>query len=336
MNDNLMKALVYEGPKEMNMREIPIPEANIGEVLIQVERVGICGSELGGYLGHNSLRVPPLVMGHEFSGEIIEASEDSKFKVGDRVTVNPLISCGNCSDCKAGSPNLCVHRKLIGAHVPGAFAKYVTVPEGNVYHLPDHLSYEEGALVEPFACAVRISRIVQLTAFDKLLIVGAGPIGLFVLQTAKVLGINDVVVLEINPKRLEIVKELGGIPVSSEEQLKNYVTDRGFNVSVDAVGLDSTRQLCLNMTKPGGRVVFTGLHAENSELPINLAIRNELSLYGSFGYNPIDFELALNWISSRKVNMEKWIQNEALENGSACFETLIHDPGKIAKFMLNL
>src|SRR5687768_20018 len=131
-----MRALVYEGPKIMNVREVPIPVSAEDELLIRVERAGICGSELSGYLGHNSLRKPPLVMGHEFAGEIVSIGVHAAgFALGDRVTVNPLISCGVCRDCRCGAAQLCESRKLIGAARSGAFAEYVTAPASNAYKL---------------------------------------------------------------------------------------------------------------------------------------------------------------------------------------------------------
>lgn len=337
MGDRSMKALVYEGPRLMNMRQLEIPGPAEDEVLIRVHNVGICGSELSGYLGHNSLRKPPLVMGHEFSGTIASVgSRVNTYREGERVTANPLVSCGACSDCRAGHANLCASRTLIGAGRPGAFAEYVTVPARNVLRLPDHLSMEQGALAEPFACAVRIARLADFSPEDTLLIVGAGPIGLLVLITAQLYGLSKVVVSDLNEGRLSIVKELGGIPVLSSEQLEAAKPNRGFSKSVDAVGMDATRQQCMNATRPGGRVVFSGLHSAESKLPVNLAIRNELTLLGSFGYNPQDFETALCWLIEGKADLDRWTQHAPLEEGGACFETLISGPGNIAKIMLKV
>jgi 2-desacetyl-2-hydroxyethyl bacteriochlorophyllide A dehydrogenase len=327
-----MKALMYEGPRSMNIRTVPIPAPQAGEVLIRVEVAGICGSELSGYLGHNSLRKPPLIMGHEFAGTVAAIGEGCvQIAVGDRVTANPLISCGRCRDCLSGAANLCVDRRLIGAGRPGAFAEYVTVPEKNVYRLKDSMSFADGAFVEPFACAVRVCRLATVKPEHRMLIVGAGPIGLFVLQTAKVYGLNNVAVMDINPDRLDIVRELGGIPVGSVNELPA----QGFDVAVDAVGMDTTRQQCMEFTRPGGRIVFSGLHAAESVLPVNLAIRNELAMFGSFGYTPNDYETALDWLAE-KVDLKPWTLIEPLEKGQTCFERLLSSPGKVAKILLSI
>ncbi|WP_249306112.1 zinc-dependent alcohol dehydrogenase [Lederbergia citrea] len=333
MSGSVMKALIYEGPELMNMRELPIPSPRPGEVLIRVERVGICGSELSGYLGHNSLRKPPLIMGHEFAGMVAKTGSDvAKLKSGDRVTVNPLITCGECRYCTTGSAQLCAERSLVGAHRPGAFAEYVAVPEKNVYLLEDHVSFDEGALAEPFAVAVHLCRLLQLAPTDRLLILGAGPIGLFTLQAAQVYGLKNIVVVDLNEERLEIVEELGGI---SKTSLRDYEAG-SFDAAVDAVGVEVTRLQCLEYVRPGGSIVFSGLHQNETNLPVNDAIRNEIKMFGAFSNSPLDFETALQWISEGRVNLLPWTIHAPLEEGSVCFEKLISGPGKVAKIMLTL
>jgi threonine dehydrogenase-like Zn-dependent dehydrogenase len=332
---SMMKELVYEAPCVMNIRQLPIPVPKSDEVLIRVEIAGICGSELSGYLGHNSLRKPPLVMGHEFAGSIaMRGSHVTRFQEGERVTVNPLVSCNRCRDCLSGTANLCAERILIGAGRPGAYAEYVSVPERNVYRLPDSLTYADGSLVEPFACAVRVCRLADASPADQMLIVGAGPIGLFVLQTAHLFGVTHITVMDTNMERLDIAKQLGANIVHTEAELIATSPARGYDITVDAVGMEVTRQTCMKSAKPGGRVVFSGLHAADSMLPINLSIRNELKMFGSFGYTPYDFELALDWLVARKVDLKPWTVTESLLNGQACFERLLHQPGKIAKILL--
>ncbi len=330
-----MRALIYEAPKVMNIRQVAVPVPQADEVVVRVEIAGICGSELSGYLGHNSLRKPPLVMGHEFAGTIAQlGSSVSRYQVGERVTVNPLVSCHRCSSCLSGMANLCAERSLIGAGRPGAYAEYVAVPERNLHRLPDTLQFAEAAFVEPFACAVRVCRLAAIEPTSRLFIAGAGPIGLFVLQTAKVFGCSQITVMEINPDRLAIAQELGAHIVKSEEELQAIAPHGGFDIAVDAVGMDVTRQTCMRFTKAGGKVIFSGLHLADSVLPVNLAIRNELSLYGSFGYTPRDFEIALAWIVERKVDLMPWTQVSQLAEGQACFEKLLLQPGKIAKILL--
>jgi 2-desacetyl-2-hydroxyethyl bacteriochlorophyllide A dehydrogenase len=334
MPDETMKALVYEGPRMMNIRLQAIPQLSADEVLIRVEKAGICGSELSGYLGHNSLRKPPLIMGHEFSGVIARTGEGVLgFKQGDRVTANPLVTCGSCDYCRDGRAQLCPHRSLLGAHRPGAFAEFVAVPEKNVYRLDDHISMHEGAFTEPFACAVHICRLLHMSPTDRLLILGAGPIGLFTLQAAQVYGLRNIVVVDLNRDRLEIVSELGATAVANLQDLGDS-SGAGFDAAVDAVGMSVTRQQCVNAVKPGGKVIFTGLHETDSSFPVNTAIRSEIQMTGAFAYSPKDFEIALQWIREGRVNLLPWVKEAPLEEGGPCFEKLINGPGKIAKILL--
>jgi len=333
-----MKALVYEGPRIMNMREVPVPTLKPDEVLIRVERVGICGSELGGYLGHNALRKPPLIMGHEFAGVIEQLGDQvSTLQLGDRVTANPLVTCGICKYCRNGQSQLCGERALLGAHRPGAFGEYVAVPASNAYQLPDHVTMEEGAFAEPFACAVHICRLLELTPTDRLLIYGAGPIGLFALQAAQVYGLREIVIIDLNESRLEIARELGGIAVTGLDQLDaDAAADGGFDAVIDAVGAEITRRKSVQAARPGGKVVFTGLHEAESNLPVNEMIRSEASVKGAFAYSQDDFDTAMKWIGQGRVNLLKWTEIAPLSDGGACFEKLIAGPGKVAKILLRV
>jgi len=331
-----MRALVYEGPRELELRDLPLPEIAPDEVLIRVEIAGICGSELGGYLGHNSLRRPPLVMGHEFSGTVVRAGDQvSSLSGGERVTANPLATCGSCRYCRSGASQLCDSRSLLGAHRPGAYAEYVAVPARNVFVLPDQVSFAEGAFAEPFACAVHICRLLELTPADRLIIYGAGPIGLFALQAAQVYGLKDIVIVDLNESRLEIARELGGIAVTKPE-LASSLPQAGFDAAIDAVGASITRQKCVQALRRGGQVVFTGLHEAESQLPINDMIRNEVVTQGAFAYSDDDFAVALEWISQGRVNLLPWTEVRELEDGKLCFEQLIANPGKIAKYLLQV
>ncbi|KIL40997.1 alcohol dehydrogenase [Gordoniibacillus kamchatkensis] len=331
-----MRALVYEGPRIMNVREAEAPEPGEGEVLIQVERAGICGSELSGYLGHNSLRKPPLIMGHEFSGVVERLGsgcESAALSPGDRVTANPLVSCGKCRACTNGAAQLCAGRQLAGAHRPGAFAEYVAVPATNVHRLEDHVSFDEGAFAEPFACAVHVCRKLKLRPTDRLLIMGAGPIGLLTLQAAQAYGLRHVAVADLNDERLSIAAELGAAAGMSVQALAGG--DK-FDAAVDAVGAGATRRACVEFVKPGGRVVFTGLHEEESSLPLNLLVRSETQVTGAFAYHTDDFETALQWIGEGRVRLLPWTIHAPLEEGRACFERLISGPGRVAKILLTL
>jgi 2-desacetyl-2-hydroxyethyl bacteriochlorophyllide A dehydrogenase len=331
-----MKALVYEGPRQLNVLEVERPEPAPGEVLVRVRRVGICGSELAGYLGHNSLRKPPLVMGHEFAGTVAALGDGvvSDLEVGERVTANPLVSCGRCARCRVGEGHLCAERRLIGAHRPGAFAEFVAAPATNVHPLPEGLSLDAAATTEPLACAVHACRLLRISPSDRVLVVGAGPIGLLALQTAKTFGVREVVVLDLDEERLEVARSLGAITVVAPEELDAAMPAGGFDAAVEAVGADATRRQCVGSVRAGGKVALVGLHAEESPLPVNLAVRNELTLQGCFGYSPDDFVLALRWLDEGRATLEPWAERFPLAEGRSCFERLLAGSGGVAKILL--
>jgi 2-desacetyl-2-hydroxyethyl bacteriochlorophyllide A dehydrogenase len=340
-----MKALVYEGPRQLNIRDVPAPEVGPDEVLIKVAYSGICGSELSGYLGQNSLRRPPLVMGHEFSGEIVDlGSQVARLKpglaAGQRVTSNPLIYCGFCRACLAGRHNLCRQRQILGVHRPGSYADMIKVPAQQVYLVPDQLSLEHAALTEPVGCAVRAVKLADVTALDTLLITGLGPIGLLVLQVARTFGLTKILATDTDPHRRAIgeqfgVRVLNPLAENVVEVVRAETDGLGADAVIDAVGLTITRQQCIEAVRPGGSLILVGLHDEESQIQSNLVIRKEVKLLGSFAYTPLDFEDALAWLAAGQVQIDPWLLKAPLAAGRECFERLLAEPGPVAKILLH-
>ncbi len=339
-----MKALVWEGPRLTNMRETPEPVAADDEVVLHVAFAGICGSELSGYLGHNALRKPPLVMGHEFAGEIVSlgknaASINPKLQVGSRVTANPLQNCGVCVYCKRGLTQLCVARKLIGAARPGAYAEFVSVPAHLVAVLPEGMSLETGALTEPVAVGVRIAKMLGDMRDENVLIIGAGPIGLLAMQALKLRGVRRVFISDLDKDRLEMGRKFGGEILNPREtDVVSYVKQEtgglGVAATVDAVGSGVTRAQAVNATRSAGTVILSGLHEEASPLPVSDAIRREMVLRGVFAYTPEDFAEALDLLARKRIDLAPWIVKVPLEEGGAWFDRLVDAPGAVAKVLL--
>ena len=347
-----MQALVWEGPRQMVMREVPDPVPTADEVLIRVAYSGICGSELGGYLGHNSLRKPPLIMGHEFSGEIVGLGSNADavnpaLAVGQRVTVNPLIHDPWSRAALQGRQNLHRPRNILGIHRPGSYAQLVTAPASNVYPLPDHLSYEHAALAEPLACAIRAVKLSGATATHSLLITGLGPIGLLALQVAHGSGVRTIIATDTDADRRAIGSSISrpGLKTPSVtildprsqnvvQTVREATQGEGVDMAIDAVGATITRRECIESVAWGGKVVFTGLHDEESNVQANYIIRSEIAVQGSFAYTTLDFEDALNWLADGRITIEPWLQRSPLDEGGACFEQLLSKPGPIAKILL--
>lgn len=328
-----MIALVYEAPYQMMLRQVAIPDLKPNEVLIRVAYSGICGSELSGYEGKNSLRKPPLIMGHEFSGIIEQIGDQALARrpdltMGVPVTVNPLVTCGACSLCLSGRQSLCVNRKLISAVLPGSNAQYIAVPAESVYILPESMSMTVAALTEPVACAVHSAELVRPRPDEIGLVIGAGPIGLLMIQALHDYGMKTVYCADLNAQRLAMAESLDAIPVQTTDLVGQA------DVVVDAVGASVTRQACIAAARSGGRVVFVGLHEADTSLPINDIIRREIICYGSFAYTPGDFRNALNGLSTGRYWLEEsWTRIEPLANGQACFEELLHG-SSVAKIWL--
>ena len=205
-----MKALVYTAPRRVELQELPEPPVNPNEVLVGIRAVGVCGSDLEGFLGRSKKRVPPLVLGHEFCGEIVKIGKDiCGFRVGDAVAVYPLVTCGQCEYCKSQRHQICPARKVYGLDRHGALAEYVSAPEGCLFRIPPGMTFQEGALVEPLANALHVLERCPALEGKTGLVYGGGPIGLLVFWAAKHFGLRRVAVVDLNPRRLAIFEKLG-------------------------------------------------------------------------------------------------------------------------------
>jgi len=345
MKSQMMEALVWLGPRNMVQRSEPVPHLAAGEVLISVGAVGICGSELSGFLGHNSLRVPPLIMGHEGAGQVVQVTE-GPFATGEaatagaRVTFNPLVVCGTCDRCLAGRSNLCRRRRLVGAHRPGAFAQYVAVPARQCYLLPEGLSLVAGSLAEPLACSIRAVVHSGVKPQERLLILGAGPIGLLAVAAARLQGVEQIIVSDVMPQRLDMAREWGAHEMinAREQDVVAFVQERypgGVDAVIDAVGATSVRAQAIRAVVPGGRVVLIGLHDEESMLPANYLIRQEITVTGSFAYTDSDFTKAVDLLVRGVVQPGvDWLEERPLSDGPAAFAELVDGKARAAKIVL--
>ena len=340
----LMNALVWTAPGKTELQQIDQPAPGPGELLIKVAFAGICGSELGGYLGHNSLRVPPLIMGHEFSGEIVAlgagvAAQFPQLRAGQRVTVNPLAGDPESPWAARGLAQLCPTRQLVGAHRPGAYAQYLTVPARSAYPLPDSLSLRLGALTEPVGCAVRIGEIAGDVDGKNILIIGAGPIGLLALQVLLRDSAANVYIADLEAARLAMAAELGGQPYDPQavdlvETIRAASGGEGVDLALDAVGATITRAQCVAATRPTGTVILSGLHEETGPMPAADIIRREIVVRGSFSYSPANFQQAITLLYEGAIRLDPWIVEAPLAEGGSWFERLIHEPGNVAKVLL--
>jgi threonine dehydrogenase-like Zn-dependent dehydrogenase len=328
----------------MALRDQAEPSPQPGEALLKVAYAGICGSELSGYLGHNALRVPPLVMGHEFAGEIVAlddtaAEQRPGLRVGQRVTANPMWYCGSCQFCTRGQTHLCVNRRLIGAHRPGAYAEYVSVPAELIVPLPDQLSLRAGALAEPVAVAMRIGEVAGEVAGETVLVMGAGPIGLLALQVLRAKGAREVFIADLDAARLEMAAELGGTPLDPRKDdvvkaVRAATDGLGAPVTIDAVGAAPTRAACVGAARSAGTFILSGLHEETGPMPAAEIIRREITVRGCFCYTQPNFDAAVEALTQGAIKLDPWIVEAPLGDGGKWFDRLIDAPGAVAKVLL--
>jgi threonine dehydrogenase-like Zn-dependent dehydrogenase len=337
-----MKSLVWTKAEWMEIQETAEPIVAADEVLVKVDAVGICGSEIEGYLGHNSLRVPPLIMGHEFSGTIqaVGKNASSSF-IGKRVVVNPLISCGHCNSCRKGLVQLCKERAIVGIHRAGSFADYVNVPASTVHLIPDDLNEFRAALAEPLACSLRAARrAMENHPFSNVVVFGAGTIGLLGFLVAQILGAGKVAVVDTNDARLKTPESLGAYMTANPKEpgyiqkIKNAMGPSGIDVIIDAAGFQATRSAAVELVNPGGTIMNIGLGIDQTQYPINVCIRNEISILGSFSYTSQDFHDSIELLKSGKINESEWSEIRPLSEGNQAFQDLVSGRVQNAKIFL--
>lgn len=304
-----MKAICVPEAHKIEIRDIPKPVPGTGEVLVRIRAAGICGSDVHIYHGTNPLARYPRIVGHEFGGEIVELGPGTEGpSVGTRVAVDPVVSCGRCYACSVGRPNVCSDLEVFGVHRDGGFAEYVAVPAANVHEIPADWPWEKASLVEPFTIAANVLSRVQCTGNDRVLVYGAGPIGLVILQAAKRLG-AQVLITDIQESRLELARSMGAdLVVNSKEKgvreaVMEWTEGLGVPVVIDAVGLPGLFQEALELACPTGRIGVLGFSKDPAPIQQFEVTRKELTIVGS-RLNRNKFPEVIEWFSKEEVRPE--------------------------------
>ena len=298
--------------KEFILQEVEPPVPKADEVLIQVALAGICGSDLHAYHGKHPFISFPIVLGHEFSGTIVGLGErvpKGKFELGQRVTVEPSLVCGACYNCRNGRYNICDELKVIGCQTDGAYKELIAVPEQKVIPLDHRLGFDDGAMLEPLAVAVHAVERGNVKTGDKVLVIGAGTIGLLLAQAAKASG-AQVVVADIVETRLNIALQLevDGVIHSKSEDIQKSLWSKfkdGADVIFECVGIPQTVRQAVTLARKGSRIVIVGVIGEEVLLPVGLIQDRELELVGDLMYTRKDFELAQNYVLQGHVKLDK-------------------------------
>ncbi|CAH1201655.1 putative zinc-type alcohol dehydrogenase-like protein YdjJ [Paenibacillus plantiphilus] len=335
-----MKRAVLVGEKQMQVEEEARPAIKASELLVEIEVCGICGSDLHIYGGNHPVLKPPVRMGHEFAGKVVEVGADVRnFQLGDYVAAIPGVGCGKCEPCQAGDFNLCRELKVIGGHHPGAFANFTAVPEGNLVKLPPNFSATYGAMVESVAVAVHAARRMKSVEGKKIAVLGAGPIGLLIIQVLKAFGAKLVVASDPIASRREIASKLGADIVidpmkeNVEERIQEEVGGIGLDAAFDVAGLELTLRQALSITKNGGEIVITALFGKDPVFPMKMLQRAEKTLLGTQMYVKQDFEIAIQLMQENKIGINEMITHRFdLDHISEAFKLATsgaHDVGKI-------
>jgi L-iditol 2-dehydrogenase len=342
-----MKALLLSEYSRLEVADLPRPVVGLGEVLVRVAACGICGSDVHGYDGSSGRRIPPLVMGHEAAGVIAEVGESvSGFAVGDRVTFDSTVYCGACDFCLAGEINLCDNRQVVGVSTPdfrraGAFAEYVTVPERIVYKLPDELSFAEAAMLEAVSVALHAVVVSQIKGGESALVIGAGMIGLLILQAAKAAGCGRVLVADVDATRLKLAEEAGAdatILASGSAMVDEVLREtngRGVDLVLEAVGRDETVSAAVDAVRKGGTVTLVGNITPQVGLPLQKVVSRQIRLQGSCA-SAGEYPQAIELVSSGKIRVTPLITAIApLSDGAQWFERLHSREPNLMKIVLD-
>lgn len=338
-----MKALVYDGPNTLDLREVPDVSPKAGEVKLKIRACGICGSDVHGYLGLTGRRIAPMVMGHEFAGEIVElGSQVEGLQVGARVAAYPVDFCGECPMCKAGDVHLCLNKRAYGVlDVDGAFAQYLCVPAKCCFPLADSISWAEGSLMEPLAVSYRgVNRAGDL-AGKTVVVVGAGTIGLLALACVKLKGAKKILMSDLSDHRLEVARSMGAdITVNPQQEdfrevVLSHTDGQGADVSIEAVGVTPTVQQAMSALRFGGTAVWIGNNRPTVEVHMQELVTRELKVFGSFLYGFEEFRTVVELLNQGKLHVKPLISREIpLEEAPALFHTLAHDPGDLIKVVV--
>jgi L-iditol 2-dehydrogenase len=341
-----MKALVLTEYMKFSYQDVPDPEIGPNDVLIQVKACGICGSDAHGMDGSSGRRQPPIIMGHEASGVIARVGADVKdWRAGDRVTFDSTVYCGVCWHCRRGEINLCDNRRVLGVSCGeyrqhGAFAEYVAVPQHILYRLPDDATFEQAAVVEPLSIAVHAVERANISLNDSVAVVGAGMIGLMIVQAARAAGCGKIIAVDLEQEKLDLAAKLGadqGVVSGSAgcvERIVESCNGRGADVVFEAVGIAPTVEIAIRCARKGGTVTLVGNLSPAVELPLQIAVTRELNVLGSCASKG-EYPACLDMIARGIIDTDSLISATApLSEGASWLKRLYEKEKGLMKVIL--
>jgi len=341
-----MKALVLREYRRLVIEDFAVPQLQPDEVLVRVRACGICGSDVHGMDGSSGRRIPPIIMGHEAAGVIAEVGGGvTGWNAGDRVTFDSTVYCGDCWYCNRGKINLCENRRVLGVSCGdyrrhGAFAEYVGVPQRILYRLPDSLSFEQAAMVEAVSVAVHAVKRTPLAVDAFVHVVGAGMIGLLVIQALHAAGCERIIAVDLDDSRLAVAAKRGASHTfrADDSALLNKIRaltgGRGADAAFEVVGLSQTVNMAIESVRKGGSVTLVGNLKPQVELPLQAVVTRELTLIGTCA-SAGEYPECLDLIASGKINVTEFISaTPPLEEGAQWFERLYTGQKGLMKVIL--
>ncbi|MHA1734024.1 MAG: zinc-dependent alcohol dehydrogenase [Promethearchaeota archaeon] len=324
-----MRRILIRSPNEAVLEEVPDPAPGPGQVLLEIAYCGICGSDLHAYQGKHPFIDLPATPGHEFSGRVKSWGDGvTGFAVDQRVTVEPSLVCGECYLCKTGRYNICENLRVMGCQGEGAMADYFVVPADKVVPIPEELSFKRAAFVEPLAVGVHAARRSGVGIGSNVVILGAGTIGLSILQVAKLAGAKRLVVTDLVDERLALAGELGATRVINAREVdpvEALLEDKpyeGWDIVFEAVGIETTVRQALDIVRKGGRVVVVGVFGSETRVVMGNVQDRETEIVGTLMYLRRDFTDAVDYIASGQVKVDPLITSVfPLDQAGAAFET---------------
>jgi L-iditol 2-dehydrogenase len=342
-----MLQAVLQSPKTITFQDIPVPEPGEGQVLIEVKRIGICGSDIHVYHGSHKYATLPIVQGHEGSGIVAKVGCGvEKFIPGDMVTLRPQDFCGKCGLCKQGRYNLCENYKVLGVlgGTTGMASEYFLVDASKLHKLPSSMSFDEGAMVEPVAVAVHAVKLGGKASNSKILVIGAGPIGNLSAQAAKALGADKVMITDINSIRLRLARDCGidfcvnTMELHLETAILQYFGPDRADFILDCAATNRTLEQSIRSARRGTNIVLVGNFYDFVPVELGLVQRRELNLIGDMNYLAEDYEDAISFIAEGKIQVKKLISNHFMLKEYAAAYQYIDDnkSGSVMKVMINV
>jgi L-iditol 2-dehydrogenase len=341
-----LKALVYTGPHTLEYTDAPDPNVGDGDVLVRVKACGICGSDVQGYTGKTGRRLPPLIMGHEAAGVVERVGGHvTDFAPGDRVCFDSTVYCNTCPACRQGLFNRCAHRQVLGVSVPefkrhGAFAEFVAVPHWIVAKLPDDLSFVQAALLEPASIGTHAANRSPIADAETVVVIGAGTIGLFILQAVRLGGAKQTIACDISEFRLYLAHRVGAHECINpqnrplRETIAELTHSRGADVTFEAVGFAETFREAVAITRTGGSVVVVGNLAKEAEFNLQELVSRELTFTGSYASSG-EFRACIDLIASGRIDVGPLVSEVLpLSDGPAAFRRLLDGKENLLKIVL--